>query len=243
MLRRLLPLVVVLVPLVAAAPAAAALRLDTDTSHESLLVAADGRAQVTYSAHGTTRTVLVTGSTVRYGGTLAASAAAKRVTPTVPFAIAQYALPNGEQFALERFHRTGQFGQLGPLELFIARWSGDPTVLTLTIQANRLCGTATYHGAAFSGGAHSSSGNPLDALGRNVYFDAQRATGWYRMEGVLTRPLGFALYLRSEIAGTAYRALVVGPNSGGDLAPVATAQTPASTSGTCPFGPGTYKGQ
>jgi hypothetical protein len=102
----------------------------------------------------------------------------------------------------------------------------------------------TYHGKAVYGGAHTSSGNPLDALGRNVYLDSLRSSGWYRMLGVLARPLGYAFLVRSEWVGTRYRALVVGPNVGvgGDLAPVAEAETDAADEGECPFPPGAYKG-
>ena len=131
----------------------------------------------------------------------------------------------------------------GPLELYLARWSGDPTSLTITQDAaGRICGTVMYHGTAVYGGAHTSAGNPLDALGRNVYLDTLLASGWHRMLGVLSRPLGWAYLVPASSVGTSYRGLVVGPNDGGDLAPVASAETPAGNTGTCPFPPGTYKG-
>ena len=109
----------------------------------------------------------------------------------------------------------------------------------------RICGTATYHGRAFFGGAHTLSGRPLDAFGRNVYIDVLRGSGWFRIMGVLTRPRGFALLIRDTAwRGARYRALVPGPNVDGDLAPDVTATAPLpsrSATGACPFATGVYR--
>jgi hypothetical protein len=221
----------------------AALLVDRATSAESLKVAANGSVQITWASRGQTRTLVVSGQTLKYGGTVKGANRAAQVTPTVPYAIAQYQLPNGEQFALQKVQRLGDLGQLGPVELYLARWSGAPTQLTLTTSRDgRVCGTVSYHGAAVYGGPHTTAGNPLDKLGRNVYIDALKPGGWWRVFGVLARPLGFALYLKPQYAGSQYRALVVGPNTGGDLAPIAAASTPANAGGSCPFAKGTYKG-
>ena len=39
------------------------------------------------------------------------------VTPTIPLAVVQIALPNGTQVALQKFQRLGNYGSLGPVEL------------------------------------------------------------------------------------------------------------------------------
>lgn len=227
--------------------ATAALRIDSDTSHASLIVDASGDAQISYTSRGAARTVLVSGSSVQYGGDgLQQAPGAVRVQPTVPFALVQFSLPNGLQVALQRVRRTGQFGVVGPPELYLARWRDAPTQLTLTVSGGRLCGTVTYHGQAVYGGPHTPQGNPLDDLGRNVYLDALRPAGWYRMLGVLARPRGFALAITPDRQGSRYRALVVGPNVGGDLAPIASATTPLQPPANppaCPFAPGTYAGE
>jgi hypothetical protein len=245
-LRPALSALAVVAACLSAAPAHAALRLDSGTSNESMVVDAHGTVAVTYTTGGRSRTVVVSGSTLRYRGAgVTASPSARRVTPTVPFALVQMGLPDGRQFALQRLHRTGQFGVLGPEELFIARWRGAPTSLTLTQSGGRLCGTVTYHGVPVYGGAHTPTGDPLDGIGRNVYLDALRPAGWYRLLGVLTRPRGYALALTADRRGSRYRALVVGPNVGGDLAPVASASTPLhppANPAACPFPPGTYAG-
>ena len=102
-----------------------------------------------------------------------------------------------------------------------------------------ICGTATYHGKPFFGFKHTASGNPLDELGRDVYIDVKRGSGWYRLEGVLTRPKGFALLIREAgWRGPQYRALVSGPNIAGDLAPDVIATTPLperDVTDACPF--------
>ena len=209
------------------------------------MVDTSGRAQVSWTRAGVRRTAVVSGSHVRYRGHVKGTASAVRVAPTVPFALVQLRLPDGEQFALQRLQRTGQFGGLGPWELYLARWRGDPTQLSVTESKRRICGTVTYHGAAVYGSAHTRSGNPLDALGRNVYIDSLRPSGWYRLMGVLARPRGYALAIRNGWSGSRYRARVIGPNVAGDLAPVASAETPAPSASrhdACPFPPGAYAG-
>jgi hypothetical protein len=226
-----------------AGTADAALLVGRTTSHESLAVSANGRAQITWSEGGRTRTLLVSGETLRYSGKIAGRNKATKVPPTVPFAIVQYQLPNGQQFALQKINRLGDHGELGAAELYLSRWSGDPTQVTIIASGDgRVCGAVSYHGAAVYGGAHTTAGNPLDKLGRNVYIDSQKSGAWWRIFGVLARPLGWAVLLKPDYVGSAYRATVVGPNTGGDLAPIASATVAAGSGGDCPFPMGTYKG-
>jgi hypothetical protein len=242
--RAICALLVIVGACASSGAASAAMRLDARTSHESLVVDARGDAQISYTRGGAARRVIVRGSTARWSRRrLRQAPDAVRVRPTVPFALVQFRLPSGVQVALQRFRRTGQFGVVGPFELFLARWRGNPTRLTLTVSRGRLCGTATYHGRAIFGVRHTPAGNPLDRRGRNVYLDALRPTGWYRLLGVLARPRGFALAITPDRRGLRYRARIVGPNEAGDLAPVAAAITPLRPPAhpqPCPFPPGTY---
>jgi hypothetical protein len=234
------------------ATASASLKIGTSTSAETLAVAPDGSAQVTWHEGGATRAAVIRGSRVTYSAQAAAGTTGSKITPDVAYGVAEVVLPNGTHYALQRVRRLGQFGKLGPSELHFARWRGDQPELSLTGEwayngrLPRICGTATYHGRPFFGFKHSATGNPLDELGRNVYIDALLAGGWYRIEGVLTRPKGFALLIRdSAWRGSRYRALVSGPNIGGDLAPDVTATTPLpaeGTTGACPFATGVYAG-
>ncbi len=225
--------------------------LGRSSSRESLRVTASGAAFVTWREHGRMRHVIIRGSNLRYRGKLPGASAARRVTPDVPLAVAEVQLPDGTKYALQRLHRHGQFGERGPIELRFSRWHGEPTRLSLTGEwvdrgrMPRICGTATYHGQAFYGARHTSTGVPLDPEGRNVYLDVQRPHGWYRIMGVLTRPDGFALLIRTpDWEGTAYRGIVPGPNLGDDLAPDATAtiaMPDRSVRHACPFAQGKYK--
>ncbi len=208
------------VALAAPAAAQASIIVDRATSGERLVVDASGRAQISWVSRGARRTGIVTGSKLAYPASGVGAQAATRVPATVPFAVAQYRLPNGEQFALQKMARLGQFGKTGPVELHFARWRGALPELRLGVAGSKLCGQASYHGTPILGQGHTAGGNPTDALGRNVYLDVSRGSGWYRLEGVLLRPGGFALYLReASWQGSRYRALLTGPNVAGDLAP------------------------
>jgi hypothetical protein len=238
----------------AAAPtgARASLKISAATSSERLEVDAAGRAEIDWHVGARTWSAVVEGDRITYGRTLPDSATARRVSPTVVDALVEEVLPDGEHFALQKLQRTGQFGARGPFELRFARWHGAPPVLTLrgewaeSATFPRLCGTATYHGKPFFGLRHTISGNPLDDFGRNVYLDVKRPGGWYRIMGVLTHPDGYALLLRTgRWLGPTFRALVVGPNVDGDLAPdvVATAPMPQrGTADVCPFPQAKYAG-
>ena len=232
--------------------ASASLKISAWTSGERLRVAPDGTAQVTWREAGRTRVAVIRGNRVSYRGRIASVNGGRQVTPSVAYGVAEVVLPDGTHYALQRIRRLGQFGRRGAPELRFARWRGAPPQLALTGEwayngrLPRICGTATYHGRAFFGGAHTLSGRPLDAFGRNVYIDVLRPGGWFRIMGVLTRPRGFALLIReSAWRGSRYRALVPGPNIDGDLAPdvMASAPLPApGTAGACPFEVGLYKG-
>jgi hypothetical protein len=234
------------------ATAGASLKIAAWTSGARLAVARDGSALITWREGGRGRHAVVRGDRVSYRGHIGARRIGRHVRPTVAYGVSEVVLPNGVRYALQRVVRLGQFGRLGAPELRFARWRGAAPRLVLTGEwayhgrLPRVCGTATYHGRPFYGGAHTLSGRPLDALGRNVYIDVLRGSHWFRIMGVLTRPRGFALLIRDPAwRGSRYRALVPGPNIDGDLAPDVTASTPAPSPGVvgaCPFATGLYRG-
>jgi hypothetical protein len=237
----------------AAAPATAgaSLKISSSTGSARLAVAPDGSAQITWREAGRTRTAVVRGDHVGYRAKIGARRAGRHVAPDVAYGRDEVVLPDGTRYALQVVRRLGQFGRLGAPELRFARWRGAQPQLSLTGEwayhgrFPRICGTATYHGQAFFGGAHTLSGRPLDAFGRNVYIDVLRPGGWFRIMGVLTRPRGFALLIRETAwRGSQYRALVPGPNVDGDLAPDVTATAPMPATGAanaCPFETGLYR--
>ncbi len=233
------------------ASAGASLKVSAWTSGERLAVARDGSAQITWREGGRTRTAVVRGDHITYSVTIGRRHVGRHLAPDVAYGRDEVVLRNGTHYALQRIRRLGQFGRLGAPELRFARWRGEQPRLSLTSEwayngrFPRICGTATYHGRAFFGGAHTLRGRPLDAFGRNVYIDALRSTGWFRIMGVLTRPKGFALLIRDTAwRGRLYRALVPGPNVDGDIAPDVTASAPPPARGAtsaCPFSTGLYR--
>ena len=243
-----------LLALAAPATAPASVIVSRETSAESLRVDASGRAEIAWTTGGRKWTAVLDADRLTFGRTVAGSAG-RRVHPEVPFALMQIELPDGRKFALQRVRRLGQFGARGPWELHVARWHGAPPELTLDVEwayggkMPRVCGTATYHGAAFFGFEHTLQGDPTDRLGRNVYIDVWKGAGrgWYRIMGVLTRPKGWALLIRTpDWQGARYRAFVMGPNVAGDVAPLvaATGRLPdRGVRDVCPFTTGQYAGQ
>jgi hypothetical protein len=233
------------------ATAGASLKISAWTAGEHLSVGRDGSAQITWREAGRMRTAVVRGDHVRYRAKIGRHHVGRHIAPDVAYGRDEVVLPNGTHYALQRIRRLGQFGQRGAPELRFARWRGAPPQLSLTGEwayhgrFPRMCGTATYHGQPFFGGAHTLSGRPLDAFGRNVYIDVLRPGGWFRIMGVLTRPRGFALLIREAAwRGSLYRALVPGPNIAGDVAPDVTATAPLpspSATGACPFSTGLYR--
>jgi hypothetical protein len=235
---------------IAPATAGASLKISAWTGGERLAVARDGSAQITWREDGRTRTAVVRGSHILYRAHIGARHIGRHIAPDVAYGRDEVVLANGTHYALQRVRRLGQFGRLGAPELRFARWRGRQPQLSLTGEwaydgrFPRICGTATYHGHAFFGGRHTLSGRPLDAFGRNVYIDVLRRGGWFRIMGVLTRPKGFALLIRTTAwRGARYRALVPGPNVDGDMAPDVTASAPLPAPGSkaaCPFATGVY---
>jgi hypothetical protein len=236
---------------IAPATAGASLKVSAWTGAERLSVARDGSAQITWREGGRTRTAVVRGDHISYRAAIGRRHIGRHVAPDVAYGRDEVVLPNGTHYALQRVRRLGQFGQLGAPELRFARWRGEQPRLSLTGEwayhgrFPRICGTATYHGRAFFGGAHTLSGRPLDAFGRNVYIDVLRNGHWFRIMGVLTRPRGFALLIREAAwQGSLYRALVPGPNVDGDVAPDVLARAPLPPHGAapaCPFATGRYR--
>jgi hypothetical protein len=111
-------------------------------------------------------------------------------------------------------------------EVHLSHWTGALPVLTLNTdwswhQWNHLYGTFTYLGVPVYGLHSTSSGQPLDTFGRNVYldtFDSAYGQGWKRENSFLTHK-GDGVFCYSVNphpghpagTGTEYRATIIGP--------------------------------
>jgi hypothetical protein len=226
-----------LASLTAVGEASASIKVADDVRSATLRVDGGGSAEIDWTtANGEHRSLLVApGGAVTYDGRLSGADVSLPVTsPRIPFAVALRRTPDGTLWALQTWRRLAR----GPVELRFSRWHGSPTALTL----NAVCckwggeniqGTASFQGRPIYGEHATPQGVPLDDLGRNVYLDSYRGTGWMRMMGILTnRPTGsFSLWIRSTWQGSRYRGAIIGPNWGWTLAPDAAAEAASSRGG------------
>jgi hypothetical protein len=225
-MRGLLPLAAAL--LVAPSAAASIGITFGAVSNVGLRVDSAGNAEISWSAGGARRTLLVPPSG-RYlpGGRLSNPDVSRSVAgPALPYRKALRRTPDGRYWALQAW----QTGFTGPLELRFSRWRGAPTKITLTLvrrgRYDVLSGRATFHGRPVTGTYRTNAGTPIPLAAQLDCFgcSAARGRGWHRFNGVRTRGDGsFGSGLRRDWMGTRYRATIVGPNDGATLAPDAAA--------------------
>jgi len=111
-------------------------------------------------------------------------------------------------------------------EVHLSHWTGALPVLTVNTdwswhQWNHLYGTFTYLGTPIFGLHSTSSGQPLDSFGRNLYldtFDSAYGQGWKRENSFLThKDDGVFCYSVNPHpghpagTGSEYRATIMGP--------------------------------
>jgi hypothetical protein len=193
-------------------------------SKPSLRVDAHGKAEVSWSAGGRRRTVLVP-PTGRYlpGGTLPGRDVSVATTAiAIPYRAALRRTPDGRLWALQAW----QTGFRGPLELRFSRWRGRPTSIALELRPKGrfriLTGRATFHGRPVFGTYETNAGTRVSLAAQLDCFacPAAGSSSWYRFTGVKTRSDGsFGSGLRPAWVGTRYRATIAGPNLGTTLAP------------------------
>jgi len=152
--------------------------------------------------------------------------------------------PDGSHWVLQTWQRRLPNLGMSPWraeqrvwELHLSHFTGEPA--TLEIYADyiyygglyhHLFGRLTYQGQPVYGFENTSSGNPTDSYGRNVYidtFNSRYGKGWRRENGFLSHRFGgtfcYGFYPHKRYAsfpdgprrprgnGNAYRATVIGP--------------------------------
>jgi hypothetical protein len=152
--------------------------------------------------------------------------------PRLAWAVAACKAPDGSYWAVQSWQRKLPDYGLDPRgldaawEVHLSHWTGGLPVLTVNTdwswhQWNHLYGTFTYDGAPVFGLTSTSSGQPLDTFGRNLYLDtldSAYGTGWRRENSFLTHK-GDGVFCYSvnphpgRPAGTGkeYRATIMGP--------------------------------
>ena len=140
--------------------------------------------------------------------------------------------PDGSYWALQSWQRElPDYGvtptaQQSVWELHLSHWTGPLADFSVRVnwayrRFNHLFGTLTYNGAGVYGFKSTSTGQPLDSFGRNVYidtFDSAYGQGWMRENSFLTHAgtgafcYGFYPHGSRPIgSGQKYRATVEGP--------------------------------
>ena len=215
-----------------AAPAAAAgsITVATNVQRPALRVDAKGNAEVSWSAGGSRRYLLVP-STGRFlpGGRLPGRDVSRPATDvTLPYRRVLRRTPDGRLWALQ----TWQVAFSKAVELRFSRWRGAPTQITLAAMPSGrtevLGGRATFQGRPVTGTSPTNAGTPILHSG---FFDCSGCggAGWTRWGAKRTAANGsFAITVPLSRRGSQYRVSIAGPNRGATLAPDAAAVAPSA---------------
>ena len=190
----------------------------TSAGAPKLRVDATAVAEVSWTAGGARQSFLVPRSGLGRHGTLGGPDVSKATSLALPMAVAVRETPDHTLWALQRIAIAGR-----PTSLNLARWQGSPTKLTLVDDGTHLTGTTTFHGRPVTGYSSTLAGKRTRDYVFLECFGCPRArSAWTLMLGVAAKSDGsFSVALRPSWAGRRYRATVLGPNIGGQLAPAA----------------------
>jgi hypothetical protein len=168
--------------------------------------------------------------------------------PPLAWEVTACQAPDGSYWAVQQWQRELPDYGIDPTaaqtvwELRLSHWSGALAKLSISTDwayrtYDHLFGTYAYDGVPIHGFGSTSSGDPTDSYGRNLYldtFDSAYGPGWHRDNSFLThRPTGsfcYGLYPHGSHPsgqGSKYRATAEGPG----VTPDISWQSPA---------PGTY---
>jgi hypothetical protein len=213
--------------LVVAPAAHASIWIVNDAKRPQLAVDARGFAQVTWVDRGVKQTVIVPpkGQLTHGGGLSGPDVSRPAPGARLPLAVIVRRGPGGVLFALQQW----QVQPNGPVELHLARWTGASPKLQLSLEGQRLTGSAAFQGRPLSGFTSTQEGKRVRIYVQLDCFGCPGAAhAWTRMLGVAPKADGsFAVLLRSSWLGSRYRATVSGPNLGSTYAPDARVEIAA----------------
>jgi hypothetical protein len=228
--------IVLLVAGALAAPSAAAASVTVTTSAQrpALRVDARGNAEVSWTARGVRRTLLIPPSGRALPGGRLAGRDVSRASRAfrLPFQRVLRRTPDGRYWALQAWRLV----RGGAVELRFSRWRGSPTRLQLAATprggTELLEGRATFQGRAVTGFWRTLEGTRIRHAAVLECFGCGGRGGWAWFTSVRTRSDGrFAATVPPAAQGPRYRATVVGPNVGRTLAPDASAVAVSSLTG------------
>jgi hypothetical protein len=232
--RRLL--LVVLAAAAVPAPAAASQLIDRNTTGVRLEVGRDGKALLTYRAHGRMWRVRAWGAInarhpnpripqvqfrIRRDGRRIGNVCGPYTGPPLPWLVTACTAPDGSHWAVQRFNRNG------PWALHLSHWTTPLARLdawsdwSWSGRFHHLFGRLTYLGQPVHGFRTTRTGARLDKYGRLVYVDTLNSAlgrGWRRDNSFVThKPTGVFCYTfrprygRPSGHGRRYRLTVEGP--------------------------------
>jgi hypothetical protein len=197
--------------LAAVGPATASLNVATNVQRPALRVDGRGWAEVSWSAGGTRRYLLVPPTGRVYPGRRLERrdvSAPTRAT-AIPFRKVLRRTPDGRFWALQAWRVRPD----GPVELRFSRWRGAPTEVEIEAVEPRpggfaVLGRATFHGQPVPVWSSTPEGKRIRTY---AYIDRATATGWRRVGGVAVRADGTFERLVPAGGTARFRALLPGP--------------------------------
>jgi len=208
----------------------ASISIAKNVTRPALRVDALGNAEVSWSAGGARRTLLVPAVGLYLPGGRISTRDVSRPTTIggLPFARVTRRAPDGTFYALQ----TWRVEPGGPVELHFSRWRGSRTSLTLAAEpaggTERLVGRAQFQGKPVAGYSRTNSGIRYRIF---AFLDCYACPkpAWRRVTGVAPRADGtFRFLVPTGSRGIRYRATIAGPNLGRTLAPDASVTTNTS---------------
>jgi hypothetical protein len=214
--------VVILLAAATAGPAAGSIAVAYDAQRPALRVDSRGNAEVSWTAGGARRYLLVPPRGRMLPGARLPGRDVSRAAPRprLPFQRVFRRTPDGRRWALQAWRaRAG-----GPVELHFSRWRGAPTRVTVTVTETALEGSAEFQGQPVSGSSPTPEGKRLRHFAFVDCLGCGGTRAWKRLTAVRTRADGsFRLFLRPVWRGSRYRVTVAGPNRRTTLAPITSA--------------------
>jgi hypothetical protein len=208
-----------------AAAASASITVATNAARPALRVNARGDAEVSWTAGGVRRYLLVPARGLFLPGRrLTGRDVSTPVSnPTIPYKRALRRTPDGRLWALQSWRVA--FAKA--TELRFSRWRGAPTEITLEAtpqgETEVLAGVATFQGRPVAGTSPTNAGKRILL---SAFFDCFGcgASGWFRFNARRTaRDGSFGVTVPLTRRGSRYRVSITGPNRGLTLAPDASA--------------------
>jgi hypothetical protein len=198
--------------LAGAGSAGASLSVATNVQRPALRVDARGWAEVSWTAAGTRRYLLIppTGRVFPGGRLTRRDVSTPTNAVAIPFRKVLRRTPDGRFWALQAWRVRPD----GPVELRFSRWRGGPTQVVIEAVEPRfdgyvVIGRATFHGRPIPLWSVTPEGKRIRSY---AYIDRATATGWRRIGGVRVRADGtFERFVPG--GGTPrFRAVLPGPS-------------------------------